>query len=259
VRRLALAAILAALAFPAAASAKADPFYGVGSQTPLGSGDYKKMDKGGVGTLRSILGWSAANPTRNGDYVWSGFDAVVAGAARERIRVLPFVYGTPRWVARGLDSRQCGTCDAYAPRHRAALDAWEEFIAAAAERYGPGGNFWSENPQLPRVPIRAWQIWNEQNSETFYAPKPSVKAYAKLLDAASAAIRSHDGKADIVLGGMAELAGSRKTSTTVAAPSATSMGSPSTRTVRRRARSKARPSCSEQSRARRTTQTPGSG
>ena len=103
-----------------------------------------------------------------------------------------------------------GPCDAYAPRRRAALEAWTEFTGAAVDRYGPGGDFWSENPQLPRRPIRAWQIWNEQNSKTFYSPQPTVKGYAKLLDAAAGAIRSRDRKADVVLGGMAELAGSRK-------------------------------------------------
>jgi hypothetical protein len=210
VRRVALVGILLALAVPAAAGAKPSPFYGVSSQTPLGAKDFKKMAKARIGTLRSTLSWSGANPTRNGDYQWFGFDTVVADAARERIGVLPFIYGTPSWAARGLDNRRCSTCEAYAPRHRAALSAWKAFVGAAVERYGPGGEFWAEHPQLPRMPIRAWQIWNEQNSKTFYAPKPSTKGYAKVLHAAAAAIRSRDRKADVILGGMAELAGSRK-------------------------------------------------
>ena len=40
-----------------------------------------------------------------------------------------------------------------------------------------------------------------------------MKGYAKLLDEAAAAIRSRDRGADVVLGGMAELAGSRKATT----------------------------------------------
>jgi hypothetical protein len=204
------AALVAMTLLAEKASAKPDPFYGVVSQTFLSSKEVGKMKKGGVGTLRSVLLWSGANPSRNGDYAWSGFDVLVADAARNGIRVLPFIYGTPQWVARGLDRRKCGACDAYAPRRRAALEAWTEFTGAAVDRYGPGGEFWSEHPQLPRVPIRTWQIWNEQNSKTFYAPQPTVKGYAKLLDAAAGAIRSRDRKADIVLGGMAELAGSRK-------------------------------------------------
>jgi polysaccharide biosynthesis protein PslG len=209
-KRLVVILVLAALALPATAAAKPHPFYGVSSQTALGPGDYKKMSKAHIGTLRAVLLWSGVNPTQNGAYAWSGFDTVVADAARQRIRVLPFIFGTPSWVARNLDNRKCGACDAYAPRHRAALAAWKQFVGAAVDRYGRGGDFWAEHPELPRMSIRAWQIWNEQNSKTFYRPKPTTKGYAKLLHAASSAIQAHDRKADVVLGGMAELAGSRK-------------------------------------------------
>jgi hypothetical protein len=51
-------------------------------------------------------------------------------------------------------------------------------------------------------PIRVWQIWNEQNSSKYFAPKVDVKKYAKLLKAAGAAIHKVDRKADVVLGGM---------------------------------------------------------
>jgi hypothetical protein len=51
-------------------------------------------------------------------------------------------------------------------------------------------------------PIRAWQIWNEQNSPKYFAPKVDVKKYAKLLKATSNKIGKADRKADIVLGGM---------------------------------------------------------
>jgi hypothetical protein len=70
------------------------------------------------------------------------------------------------------------------------------------KRYGPNGTFWAANPTIPEKPIRAWQIWNEQNSASFYDPLPNVKAYAKLLDAAHDGIGSVDPKGEVVLGGM---------------------------------------------------------
>ncbi|MQA76143.1 MAG: hypothetical protein GEU88_17710 [Solirubrobacterales bacterium] len=209
-----LLALAAAIALSHATSAAAVPrsFYGVASQTGLDAGDFDRMGKGKVGTLRAILSWPATDPTNaDGDYAWAGFDGIVAEAARNRIRVLPFIFGSPTWVARGLDRRSCGAnCGVFAPRSRAARKAWRTFVGDAVARYGRGGEFWAENPTLPQRPIRAWQIWNEQNSRTFYRPKPSPRGYANLLADASKAIRSEDRRADVVLGGMAELAGSRK-------------------------------------------------
>jgi hypothetical protein len=114
-------------------------------------------------------------------------------------------------VARDVDGRKCGSdCGLFAPRRAPALAAWQEFVGAAVDRYGRGGEFWSEHPNLPERPITAWQIWNEQNSKSFYRPGPNPKGYAKLLDSAAKAIGSRDRRADVVLGGMAELAGSRR-------------------------------------------------
>jgi hypothetical protein len=47
-----------------------------------------------------------------------------------------------------------------------------------------------------------WQIWNEQNSMKYFAPKVDVGKYAALLRSAATGIRSVDPSADIVLGGM---------------------------------------------------------
>ena len=51
-------------------------------------------------------------------------------------------------------------------------------------------------------PITTWQIWNEQNSPKYFAPKVSVRRYAQMLQMTSAAIRAEDPAAEIVLGGM---------------------------------------------------------
>ncbi len=51
-------------------------------------------------------------------------------------------------------------------------------------------------------PITTWQIWNEQNSPKYFAPKVDVRRYAALLDKAAAGIHSADPTAEIILGGM---------------------------------------------------------
>jgi hypothetical protein len=199
------ASLVVALAMAAGASA-APPksFFGVMPQGGLTDADYKRMGQADVGTLRFELFWAGIDPSSApGDYDWSGPDAVVASAARNGVSLLPFVASVPPW-ALALDGHDCELhrCPAYAPKGKQALAAWSDFLADAARRYGPGGEFWDSNPTVPERPIRAWQIWNEMNSPSFWKPRPDVKAYAKLLDASHRAITRVDRKAEIVLGGM---------------------------------------------------------
>ena len=182
---------LAAIGMLAAGSAHAAVpagFYGVSPQKQLGAADVDRMGRAKVGTLRFEIPWGHIDPSpAAGDNNWAATDALVADAARNGIELLPFFYSTPAWVAKDLDRQRCSDtkCFPFAPRSRAALAAWQTFVADAAARYGPDGEFWAQNPQLPDDPIRAWQIWNEQNSPSFYKPKPKPKAFAKLLDASS--------------------------------------------------------------------------
>ncbi|MGH2953376.1 MAG: hypothetical protein ACRDK9_05050 [Solirubrobacterales bacterium] len=201
---LAIAALTAAVATPQAGAVPRS-FFGIVPQTQLGEPDYARMAQGRVGTVRVILNWSAVEQQPD-VYHWTGYDRIVHGAARAGVTVLPFVFGTPQWVANGLDRRRCSgdACGLFAPKGKQAMLHWRDFIADAIARYGPNGSFFAENPDIPRKPIRAWQIWNEQNSKDFYRPKPSPKGYAKLLDQAAKAIRNNDPGADVVLGGMAE-------------------------------------------------------
>lgn len=206
------AAVLAAVLAAPSSAAPGKRFFGVVPQDHLTRSDYRKMDRAGVGTVRLWLNWSGTDPAAPvGDYDFSAFDGAVAAAARERIRILPFVWGSPGWVIRNLDRQKCGShCLSYAPSGNKALAAWRDFLAAATRRYGPGGTFWDEHPRLPKEPIGDWQIGNEQNSRTFFRPRAKPRAYAKVLRSASRAIQGRDRSAEIILGGMAELGGSRK-------------------------------------------------
>jgi hypothetical protein len=188
-------------------------FYGVVPQTPLDAATLKRMGDANVGTVRILVPWSNVdNSAQPGDNDWSSVDPIVLEAARNGIEVLPFLFGTPNWVAHDLEGRSCSgsKCGLYAPKSKAGLQAWSAFVGDAVQRYGPGGEFWAQHPEVSPDPIEDWQVWNEQNSKSFYLPKPSPKKYAKLLKAASKAIHSRDKSADVVIGGMAELAGSRK-------------------------------------------------
>ena len=183
-----------------------ESFFGVMPQAPLTTADIDRMGQGKVGTLRFEIYWAAVDPTAApDDYNWAAPDAIVADTVRERDLAAPVRLQHPALGGRGprrlqLQGGQLRPLRAEGGRRaqRLARTSCGDLV----RRYGPDGEFWELNPTLPRKPIRTWQILNEQNSPSFYKPKPNVKAYAKVLDAAHDAIRGEDPGAEIVLGGM---------------------------------------------------------
>ena len=149
--------------------------------------------RGVVGTLRIPLFWSEVEP-RRGERDFSAIDRLVAGAASARVRVLPFVYGSPAWLA---------TDPGRPPLGSAGRAAWARFLRALVRRYGPGGAFWRDVDSP--LPIRSWQIWNEPNFKRFWWPRPSPRGYARLLGVSARAIRGVDPGARIVAAGVAPI------------------------------------------------------
>ena len=134
---------------------------------------------------------------------FSSIDPTVLKAAENGVRLIPTIYGTPPWVAEGLDGNDCGDeCAAYAPSSDEALAEWKDFVGQLVDRYGPDGELWKTHAEVDPEPIRTWQIWNEQNSPTFYQPEVDPAGYTKLVESASAAITERDPEAEVILGGM---------------------------------------------------------
>ena len=88
------------------------------------------------------------------------------GRRENGIRVLATVYGSPTWAEPTPENPPLGS----------ALPGFEAFVRAAVERYGAGGTFWEEHPELPNLPIEDWQLWNEPNSPFFWKPAPDPGA-----------------------------------------------------------------------------------
>jgi len=199
-----LLALLVVLLTPAAARALPSSFFGIAPQTALTTIDTAYMKAGGIGSVRWPVNWATVQPTAKGGYDWRSVDPAVEAATRRGLTVLPFLYGTPRWIA----SKQTTLPIASARARR----AWLAFVEAAVERYGPEGEFWAAHD--PRVaaendvlaipaplPVRTWQIWNEANFFYFAYPV-SPRAYARLLKPTYTRIKSLDPTAKIVLSGL---------------------------------------------------------
>lgn len=197
----ALAALLLATALAAPADARAPRgFFGMNSNSALDASDFDRMAAGRVGTYRLSLRWPSVQRGGSGPYDWSEADELIAQARLNEIAVQVTLYGTPPELTASGDDREAPV------RSKAARSGWRKFVKAAVNRYGHGGSFWTSSRAVDSGagagPVSHWQVWNEQNSPTYYKPKPSVRRYAKLLRLSEGAIDAADPRAKVMLGGM---------------------------------------------------------
>jgi Beta-galactosidase len=154
-----------------------------------------RMARSGVESVRYTFTWSQMEPAQ-GVYDFAQADRVVAAAARHGLDVLPTVMLTPRWASSEPLRR---VWEISAPRDP---QLYANFLRTLIERYGPRGSFWSTSG-APRVPIRAWQLWNEPAADFFWATRPWPPSYVRMLRAAYRTIKRTDRRATVVLGSLA--------------------------------------------------------
>jgi hypothetical protein len=206
--RLARALVLAcALALPAPASATLpSDFFGIyweNVHPPFDFGrvvEIRAQRNGGFGLLRQPFDWSMIE-RHEGRFDLAAYDDFMVDAAAARLQVLPFLVDPPDWAAAGKDENLRRV---YPPRDPELIGP---FAARLAARYGAGGAFWREHPELPYVPIRSWQIWNEPNIRQWWWPTTDPVGYTRLLAAASRAIKGVDPGAEVVTAGVPQTGG----------------------------------------------------
>ncbi|HEX6712051.1 MAG TPA: hypothetical protein VF066_01655 [Thermoleophilaceae bacterium] len=166
---------LLALAPPAHADVPLS-FVGLYDEGTAGLADQARL---GVGIVRQPFDWSRVEESG-----WSAYDDYVARAATAGVSVLPILVRRP----------ELGP-----PSSRA---AYAEFVGAAVHRYGPTGSFWIEHPDVPFLPVHAWQVWNEPNIPNWWRGGVSSRSYVRLLRAGAQAIRAADPGAEVVAAGL---------------------------------------------------------
>jgi hypothetical protein len=186
--------ILALLAPATAQAYLPEGFIGVSPQSAASASDFKLMREAGIDSVRLPLYWSATqtHSPLTGPTDWSGFDREVGLAAEAGIRIMPFVWGSPEWVAADVIDLPVRTSWQ--------RWGWSSFLREAAQRYGPGGSFWEENPELPFLPIHRWEIWNEQNIVTFADPVDPER-FATLIRISGRILHRVDPDAQVIVGG----------------------------------------------------------
>jgi polysaccharide biosynthesis protein PslG len=199
-RRLLLIPLTAALLALVPATAGAPPvpappgFIGISPQGHTQPQDYELMRQAGISSVRLPMNWQdlMPNPYERFDPNWGWFDEQVGFAAEQGLRAFPFIWGTPEWV-----SPRLGAEPVTSARQRR---EWLRFLRGAVLRYGPRGSFWSENEELPRLPVRQWEIWNEENIVTF-SREPDPIRFARLVRISGRLLHRFDPGSTVILGG----------------------------------------------------------
>jgi hypothetical protein len=155
--------------------------------------EWDLMASSGAESVRTAFYWREVQPSGPADADFSRTDPVVAAAAQRGLEVLPVLQGTPAWAAIAPGDL------ASPPRDPA---DFARVLTTLVKRYGPRGSFWAEHPELPRRPIRDWQIWNEPNLTRYWNITPWAPSYVSLLKAAHAALKAADGGAKTILAGL---------------------------------------------------------
>ena len=210
VRRLGIplavaAALLAALPGTAAAQRAVPPlFYGMNwdgeietnAPDSLRDAENARMATHGVEAQRLVFEWMRAQPRRGLPFDHTKTDRAVRHSVAHGIDVLPVVILAPRWA------RQYRHVTHSPPKK---WTDYARYLRALIDRYGEQGTFWTENPHLPRRPIRTWQIWNEPHLQ-FQWSIPSgmdyAPGYGKLLRGSYRTSKAKDPAATVVLGGL---------------------------------------------------------
>lgn len=106
-----------------------------------------EVGRSGADLFRVPMAPSWTPKTGVNQYNWSTYDTLFGEAAKHGVRILPHFGGR-------LDNTH------HLPQSSEQA-AWTNWAQQAVTRYGYGGTFWAENPQIPYTPVIAWEMWNE--------------------------------------------------------------------------------------------------
>jgi hypothetical protein len=141
--------------------------------------DAKRM---GMDYIRVDFGWEDYQSFSNFAPDYGKFDNVVAAANARGLKILATIDFPPPWARRA----GCKDTSACPPADNA---QFAKFVKQSVARFSARG-------------VHYWEVWNEPNIVA-WAPAPDPADYTKLLVTVSAAIRSADPHAFILMGGLA--------------------------------------------------------
>ena len=186
----AVAAVAALLAAPVAqAKGGGKNLFGLNySFKEISGKDASMLKKSGAKTVRWIMFWPRIE-TSSGHFDWSVPDKFVGDLAAKGIKVLPIMWGSPRWVEHQAITPPLNT--------QAARDAWQGFLKAAVKRYGPGGKFWRKSFKKghhKKKPLPDHHLGHLERAQPEGRDEPSVPGSLCASPAGPGTQRDHEGR-----------------------------------------------------------------
>ena len=156
----------------------------LGMELPvLQSGAVAAAHSIGIRWVRLEAVWSSVQPNGPGAYDWSVIDQSVEAAEAGGMQVDLIIDRAPTWAQ---TSSAVGNASA-AP---ASATAYATYAAAVAAHYGPMG-------------VSTYEIWNEPNVSSAFAPTPNPALYTAMLKDSYAGIKAVQPGATVLSGGLA--------------------------------------------------------
>ena len=171
----------------------------------------------GVGSVRFQIDWSAIQPYKKWKQVpsqdkslytdeggvptkYPNPDRVIGALAERHMTALPVVLNAPKWDTAKPSYK--GQIFAHVPKK---FGAYTRFLKALVHRYGHGGTFWDEHPEIEPRPLKQIQPWNEPNIRPFWNIKPWDRKFVSLARASYKAIKQADPSVKVVFAGLSRL------------------------------------------------------
>lgn len=136
----------------------------------------------GVMWVRFDIEWGDVQYSSPTSSTWGSYDTLINALVAHHLHGLGVISYTPQWArAPGCDNGiECPPADP---------STFATFAAEVAARYKSDG-------------MHYWEIWNEPNNYSFWAPKTDCVAYTELLQVSYPAIKQADPNAIVITGGL---------------------------------------------------------
>ncbi len=141
------------------------------------------MKEAGIGFVRMDFLWEDIEP-QEGEFYFSRYDLIVDLLYENNIGMLGLLNYTAAWASVN------GKWN-YPPRENR---LFVNYAVKVAERY--------------KNKVKYWEVWNEPDSATYWAPQDGLKSYCRLLKEVYVALKKIDPQCKVLNGGIAEGIGS---------------------------------------------------